>query len=412
MCCVVVRRETIQLMPAHRRIPLLSIPVRRVVLWTLIALLVVWHIGGLRKMRDEGRIPLYDFVEYWAACRIFIVGGNPYNPSEVLRIQRGLGWTGGMPIMMWNPPWTIPLMLPFSSLPYWTGRCLWFLFSLGSMVAVADWFWRWYGGPIGRRWVSWIAVLFFIPAGIALYFGQISPLVLAGIAGFLWALSRKRLVTAGAFLLLVSAKPQLLYLFWLFLMLWVIGERLWPILYGALAAAVASALFLAAINPDSFRDYFQAIYSSSGPVIWQTPTWGVALLMLFPRVGELMRFLPSLLGIATACWLWRSWRHTFDWADRLPTIILLSITTSSFTWIFDWIVLIPIVVLILVWFQADPARFWWLLLGLIAIMACLAIQQSVPRNNFYTLWLPPTLWLLYWVGSLAHRLNDCREGVL
>ncbi len=382
---------------------------KRLLLWSIILVLLLWHANDLRKTRDAGKIPLYDFIEYWAAARTFLSGGNPYSAAELVVAQRGAGWTDSKPIMMWNPPWTLPLLVPIAVLPFWVARGLWFLLNLALVLICADWFWRQYGGPDSRRWMSWLATLLFIPVGTSLFLGQISPLVLAAVTGFLWALRRNRLVLAGVFTLPLAAKPHLLYLFWLFLLLWIIKNRRWKVLLGALASMLVSSLFVVLINPPTFSNYLSSITSASGPQIWQTPTWGVAILMLFPGAASWVRFIPSLVGIAIAFSLWISWRHTFDWLRHLPTVILLSVTSSSFTWMFDWVILLPIVILILTWFQLQPRRRWCLLAALAMTQPLLVFSPAVSHTNFYTIWLPPTLWLLYWAGGLSNASRERRR---
>jgi hypothetical protein len=360
-----------------------------------------------REIWDEGKIPLNDFIEYWSASHAFIEGRNLYDPEVLLEIQRVAGWKDPYPLMMWNPPWTLPLLLPFSLLSYGTARGLWCLLSLMVVFTIADWFWRRCGGNGSHRWLSWLAVLLFIPVGTALFRGQISPLLLAGLWGFLWALEKKWLGTAGAFLLLIAVKPHVLYVFWIFLFLWILRERVWPVLWGGLAAFAFSSLFAVLFNPSIFGEFWRSIRSSSGPMIWQTPTWGIALRMLFPWLSKWVRFLPSFIGLGAAWYLWRVWRQNFDWKRHLPTIILLSITTNSFTWTFDWIVLLPIVIIILIWFEANPGRGWWLLAGLTSIIIALIIQPFIVTNYFYNIWLPPALWLLYFAGTLSGAPAGC-----
>ena len=98
--------------------------IKRLVLWILIGILLVWHANDLRKTRDAGKIPLYDFIEYWSASRVLVQGGNPYDSAELLAAQRGAGWVDPKPIMMWNPPWTFPLLIPFSMLSFCLPRAL------------------------------------------------------------------------------------------------------------------------------------------------------------------------------------------------------------------------------------------------------------------------------------------------
>jgi hypothetical protein len=34
-----------------------------------------------------------DFMEYWAAGRLFVHGGNPYSPQDLFALQKAAGWT-------------------------------------------------------------------------------------------------------------------------------------------------------------------------------------------------------------------------------------------------------------------------------------------------------------------------------
>ena len=70
--------------------PARSAPRRRVrvFLWMLIAAAAAWHLMDLREAVQVGTIPLYDFIEYWAAGRVFARGGNPYSAPELLAVHR------------------------------------------------------------------------------------------------------------------------------------------------------------------------------------------------------------------------------------------------------------------------------------------------------------------------------------
>jgi hypothetical protein len=41
-----------------------------------------------------------DFVEYWSASRLLLSGGNPYSPSELLSIEKSVGWPSAEPLIM------------------------------------------------------------------------------------------------------------------------------------------------------------------------------------------------------------------------------------------------------------------------------------------------------------------------
>jgi hypothetical protein len=369
---------------------------RKLFFGLIFATVLFFHFSILRQLRDEGLLPLNDFIEYWSAVRVFTGGGNPYASEDLLKIQRDLGWKESRPLMMWNPPWTLPLLLPLSHLSYWTGRALWHLLSLVIVFCSANWFWLRYGGTKSYCWLSWLAALCFFPVFVSLYLGQISPLILAGITGFIWALDKKRPALAGLSLVLISVKPHVIYLLWLFLLFWVIRKSAWRIMSSAVIALSALSLAACVINPSVFADFYQSISSHSGPMIWPTPTWGMVLYMTIPGAGHWIRYIPSFLGLIVASMLWLKWKSNFQWDRYLPTIMLLSVTSSIFTWTFDWVILLPIIMVILVWFQDSPLQRWWLLAALMAIFSIAVIQLF---NYIFTIWLPPALWLVYWAGG-------------
>ena len=111
-------------------------------------------------------------------------------------------------------------------------------------------------------------------------------------------------------------------------------------------------------------------------------------------------------------WLWRSWQPGFDWLRQLPTILLLSVTTSSFTWMFDWVSLLPVVILALFWFNLQPRRLWWLLAALVVMQPLLVFSPAVSHTNFFTIWLPPALWVMYWAGYRSQQSVESADTVL
>ncbi|NWG13023.1 MAG: DUF2029 domain-containing protein [Acidobacteria bacterium] len=368
-----------------------------------------WNLVRLRGAVSAGSIPLYDFIEYWSAGRLFLAGRNPYSSVELLAVQQSLGWKRADPLIMWNPPWTLVLLLPFARLPYWIGRAAFTFLEVALIVAAAEWLWRQAGGSERRRWIAWLTGVLFVPCMEALYLGQSSPLVLAGLVGFLWALERKCDFIAGLFILAIAAKPHVPYLFWIFLLFWIWQDARWRVLAGA-GVALSSALGLVlAVNPSAISGYLETLESGPGPLLWKPPSLGVALMLLVSPGLTSLRFVPTLLGILCAfglCWHWRS---VFSWRRYLDPILLLSVLSSSFTWMYDWVVLLPLVILLLVWTEADPGRNWWVPAVLFAMQLLIIFMECIIKdhNDFYNLWVPPALWLLYWLAQPRQAQPRC-----
>jgi len=248
--------------------------------------------------------------------------------------------------------------------------------------------------------------LLFLPSLMALFLGQITPFVLAGLTGFLWSIKRKHFRVAGVWLVLVAIKPHAVYLIWPFVLYWVWRDRRWSVLAGAVLAFITASLPVLMLNPHVFSQYLQVVSQGAGPLVWATPTLGVAIQLLLSTRQPFWRFVPTAVGIVVAIYLWMRWRYDFSWQRHLLPVVLLSIITSSFTWTFDWVVLLPAVIVMLVWFQESPLKRWWLLGGLVlSQVVIILIHVLVPRStDMSNFWLPLALWLLHVAGKRVSAL--------
>ena len=65
-----------------------------------------------------------DFVEYWAAGRLNLTSGNPYDPNQLHPLELNTGLIEGEPVLWWSPPWVLSMVMPFSYFNYAFGRAL------------------------------------------------------------------------------------------------------------------------------------------------------------------------------------------------------------------------------------------------------------------------------------------------
>src|SRR5438128_2601871 len=98
-------------------------------------------------LADRSILPPDDFVEYWAAGRLNAQGENPYDPDKLLPLERSIGRDTDEAIMMWNPPWTLALAMPFGLMDGRAAQLLWLLLGFLFIGGGADWLWRIYDGP-------------------------------------------------------------------------------------------------------------------------------------------------------------------------------------------------------------------------------------------------------------------------
>ena len=85
---------------------------------------------------DKGYVPI-DFTAFWAAGRLATEGEDPYNPAIVRATQQATGLQSEVAVMMWNPPWTLALTVPFGVLPFTPAYGMWALTQIGLVVASA-----------------------------------------------------------------------------------------------------------------------------------------------------------------------------------------------------------------------------------------------------------------------------------
>jgi len=183
------------------------------------------YFGG--RLTDPARLPTSHFVQYWAAARVWLAGGDPYAVESIRAAQIEAGWPADLPLnfFMRNPPWTLPLLAPFALLSFASRRFAWLLLNLGLLLWCLDRLWVLYGGPCQRRWLAWAVGFTFFPTLGEMQAEQVSPLILTGVVAFL-ALERPgRLLWAGASLMLLAVKPHLCYLPAAALLVWSVDRR-------------------------------------------------------------------------------------------------------------------------------------------------------------------------------------------
>jgi hypothetical protein len=282
-----------------------------------------------------------DFIEYWAAARLLMEGKNPYSPELMLALQSSVGWSDPRPLMMWNPPWTLSVVLPFGFFSFEFGRTLWLLVNLLIIFLCIDLSWRIYEGPKRYLWLAWVVGLGFFPSLFVLRVGQITPFVMLGVIGFLYFVRRARYGLASCSTVLISLKPHLLYLFWIVLLCWIISRKQWKTL-----TMVCSALVLATAIPLCFNHSVVAQFFRSSieapPLYWVTPTVGGFLRYVFGHGHTWLQFMPT--GLCLLFFIFVYWkRHRTDWLweQQMPILLLVSVSTAVYGWSFDLVVLIP-----------------------------------------------------------------------
>ncbi len=362
---------------------------RQRVAWLGLAVLGAALFAQAGRVNDvAAALGLADYIAYWSAGHQNAHGENPYSPEALLALQRGLGWPDDFPNMMYYPPWTLPLVMPFGVLPYAASRLAWLVLHLGLVLLAADRIWCYYGGAERYRIVAWALALCFVPTLIVLRMGQIGPLLLIGVVGFLECERRGWDWLAGAALVLPAVKPQLVYLFGLAVLLWAVDRRRWRMLLGGVLTALAALGIAAAFNPHVLMQYRYAL--ANPPSANVTPTVGALLRLAFGAEHTWLQFLPTVAGTIWFPFHWLRHRRTWSWGEQAPMLLFASFLTTAYgAWVFDLVVLLLPLLQAAVWVVADAKRR----AAALAAASFLVIDGVALAMNLLGVTYPAFIWM-------------------
>lgn len=368
----------------------------RISIWLMMGLVFLISILLITRASPNW-ISVDDYVEYWAAGRLNIARENPYDPAQLLPLQVAAGRTVGVPVMMWNPPWMLALVMPFSLLNFQFSRSLWFLFNLFLIVWSSDSSWKLYGGRKNLRWISLIIVFTYpdVLRGV-LAVGQTGSLIFIGVVGFLFFLNQRKEVLAGFFLSLLSIKPHILLIFGLAVLIWTVDNRKWKILLGCAASLFLSSIVAWIINPSVFNQYVYAI-NNYPPVNWEVSTLGGFLRRKIDFTRAWLQFIPSLLGISWLIYYWLRNRNDWDWIDKTPLLLLVSFVTMAYGWPGDQIASLIAIIQIAVLLLIKPKGFHDILI--IGSYIFILINLWMFKGNIFLLWWLGPVLLIYYLAS-------------
>lgn len=376
----------------------LNRPVVRIALLAFLVILAILllasQIGrlGLTKLAPNWSL---DYQQYWGAARVLVAGGNPYDAVTLTKMEATTGIWIGLPVRLWNPPYTLMLALPFAALPFDLAALAWLATSALVVMVCGAALWRLFAPHGDRRyWLGMIMAIAYLPTLQTLEMGQISVWLLAGITGFLVALRARRDTLAGAALILLAIKPHVSFLFLLAIAWWIVREHRWRVLLGASATLAVACTLVGLISPAVFGQYLRA--AAGLPLYWRTATLGTWLRTIFGFELYWLQLLPSVLGvIILAVWITRH-REAWDWPWLLPVLLLGSTIFAAYGWSYDTMILLPVVIILISRLRTLPVREHTIMFSayIVAQFAMLTLNQlSLEGVTYY--WYPLVLAGLY-----------------
>ena len=361
-----------------------------------------------------------DFIQYWSSGQLFISGDNPYDCEKGGELQVKIGRVSDRPLIMLNPPWVLIWIYPLLHLPFAKASLIWLVINLSLIFlsGAAIWYiinnqyaWR-------RILITPLFLLLFPPVFFSTLSGQISSLVLFGIVGFLFFITRDRPFLAGLFLALATIKPHIVYLLWVAVVYSMIKERNWRLFAGFNVMVGASVSILMILSPNCIFHYIEHLSRHPPYSEWYTPTIGGFLYMLLGKDWSSVVFLPPIIAsIIFFGFLFFREEKRFDWITMISPILLISLPTSVYGgWTSDMIILlIPYLSILSRLFGEGSAvrgRGLLIILCLLFISAGMILEYKMRIPEPFFIWVPLTLAILYYAtnaasSGLEQKQPDC-----
>lgn len=373
-------------------------------LLTVLLILFVCTILLIAAYMAAGALPVQDFAQYWSAAHL--IKQNPYSPEVVAHFQNSQGIHVNPPLVLKNPPWTIPTFLFLGLFSYPVAFALWTLLTLLILIGCLHAMWQ--GLPNGAAPTPIFLPLLFGPAVVQFMLGQWTILVLLGIAIFLIAVERRQDWIAGASLVLVLGKPHVALLFFLVVAIWTVRYKRWRIFISATLAVVFASLLVGLLNPHVWAQFA----ARTAQVVHETES--------YPNIGGVLyRFssahalglIPQFVGVIWLVFYLRKHLKDWSWWNHGTLVILCSVVVSYYSYPYDEILALP--ALLVAFARSRTKRRLFLIPFFITNLGyALYITNVTARFGFgyMFLWWTASGWLVTVILASSGRLNETVES--
>jgi hypothetical protein len=338
----------------------------------------------------------HDYIEYWASGQRILHGTNPYDPVEVMKLERAAGFPSPSSLLiMGNPPWALPLVLPLGLTSARTGQVLWTLALLAALISSVQMLRSTFKETSSKlHLLSYV----FAPALMSILAGQLTPFLLLGIVLFLrYHLTRPFI--AGASLWLCMLKPHLFLPFGLTVLIWCVAIRNFRLIAGAITAFCATNAIAMAYDAKIWSHYLTMMHSirmDRAPM----PCLSSLLRQAIPPHAFWLQCLPSVAGGIWALIYYRQKQKDWRWSEDGVLVLLISVIVAPYTWFMDQIVILPAVLR-----GAYVCRSRTMILLLVLLSAVIELEMfrglDLVRSQFF-LWTTP-IWLLWYLVAIRRR---------
>lgn len=294
-----------------------------------------------------GSFGAIDLVQYWSSSVAALRGNNPYDAAVLWELQKGELSELTRPVMMWNPPQLLPLLVWSALFSFNHFVTIWFAFSctaFGICALACLQRAKLENGPDeSDSALPFLVVLTFFPIALSVSYGQIGAVLLLGWFGCLFfsKASWDRFI-GGVCLAITAVKPHLLYLIYLWTFLCFLRYGRNRLLLGFFSGIALLSIATFAINPALIPWYIHA--AGSPPIYFKTPTAGSWLQESIGKHEVWIRCFPTITGAVVVAAFFLYSTLAANRALRPSTLLALvpwSLVTSPYGWVYDQVLILP-----------------------------------------------------------------------
>jgi len=346
---------------------------RRLVIVMLLLVLAIVNVVATHDLLTTRYPGANDFYSRWAGARAFWTQGlSPYSEEASIQIETGIygrrARSDEDPGPFVYPFYTVFLIAPLAFMPYEWAAALWLTILQFALVAGALGSMRLAGWRPKTAWLAGVIVwaVLFYPSARAIILGQFAVVVFVFAVMALLALRGRRDLLAGACLALATIKPQMVFLFVPFVLLWAAARRRWRVLIGAVGAAIVLAGASFILEPTWLSDFVRQVSRYPSYTAVGSPVWIVTRYYL-PALGQPAEIILSLALLAWALAAWPRALRRPDWPIFLGAVSvtlvathLIAVRTATTNYV---ILFIPIMQILATLERRWPRRGPWLVAG-------------------------------------------------
>ena len=317
--------------------------------WLLLLAPLLVFLAALLATRIVGSMDYHhndnDFFTFWLAGHLVTQAGNPYDPAQWLAGYHQFG-IAFIPNLAFLYPLPLALLLaPLGLFSIYHAYVGWVTLSelmiLASLVILLSL------GSSRRRPLLFIplcvGVLLFRPTILTLTQGQVSGLFLFALAwtAFLW--QKGKWFWGGVLLGLLVLKPNLGFIIIGLAAIWLLLNKNWKTLGGALCSAFFALIAGLVYNPAWVIEYLHVGSHKLAQTFGGSPTvWGLGALIGHNRTAVTL-IVGSLAGLLILSGFLRTvlpGRSTLKPASLLALAVCVTLLITPYTWTYDQLLLV------------------------------------------------------------------------